>query len=143
MGGSLRAMQQGRPYAWLKPGVLLGSLAPLVLLIMRASNGTLGANPIAELLNTTGLLALILLVASLACTPLKRWFELTWPLRIRKLLGLLPLYAAQTCSYVALDKGGERAARRRLEAAVTLWLGRLDCWCAAITSTRAMMRLPA
>lgn len=98
-----------KPYAWLKVGVLAGSLLPLLFLVVRAGNGSLGANPIAELLNTTGLLALIFLIASLACTPLKLWLELTWPLRIRRLLGLLAFFYATVhlLVYVALDRFGE------------------------------------
>jgi sulfoxide reductase heme-binding subunit YedZ len=61
----------------------------LALLVLGFVRGTLGANPIEYALNQTGMLALILLVASLACTPLKVVSGWTWPIRLRKLLGLL------------------------------------------------------
>ena len=48
-----------------------GALVPLAVLALGAARGTLGANPVAEALNQLGLLALIFLIASLACTPLK------------------------------------------------------------------------
>ncbi|MCA9622957.1 MAG: sulfoxide reductase heme-binding subunit YedZ [Myxococcales bacterium] len=54
----------------------------------------LGANPIATALNQLGLLALLFLLASLACTPLKILFDLKWPLRLRKTLGLFAFWSA-------------------------------------------------
>ncbi|MFL5355781.1 sulfite oxidase heme-binding subunit YedZ [Archangium sp.] len=95
------------PYPWLKPAVLVGGLSPLALLVLGFFQGTLGANPIEHTLNQTGMLALILLVASLACTPLKAVAGWTWPMRLRKLLGLLGF--AYAClhflTYAVLDQG--------------------------------------
>ena len=94
-------------YAWLGPGVLLGSLIPLGLLIADALAGRLGADPVAIALNRLGLLALILLLASLCATPLRLLFKLTWPMRLRRQLGLSAFFYA--CShfllYVAVDQG--------------------------------------
>jgi len=100
-----------RPDAWLKPGLLLGGLVPLAALVVRAVRGTLGANPIADALNQLGLLALIFLVASLAPTPLKSLFGLTWPMRVRRMLGLFAFFYASlhVLTYVALDRAGELA----------------------------------
>ncbi|MEK8022733.1 MAG: sulfoxide reductase heme-binding subunit YedZ, partial [Candidatus Hydrogenedentota bacterium] len=67
------------PLTWLKPGVFVGSLTPLVVLSWRGLSGTLGANPISTALNQFGLVALIFLIASLACTPVKTWTGWTWP----------------------------------------------------------------
>jgi len=50
---------------WLKPGIFVGALTPLASIALRASQGALSANPIAEVINELGLTALILLVASL------------------------------------------------------------------------------
>ena len=95
------------PHPWLKPAVLVGGLFPAVLLALQFARGTLGANPIERVLNQTGLLALLLLVASLACTPLKVLSGWTWPLRLRKLLGLLGFaYASlHLLTYAVLDQG--------------------------------------
>lgn len=95
------------PYPWLKPAVLVGGLYPAVLLALQFARGALGANPIERVLNQTGLLALILLVASLACTPLKVVSGWTWPIRLRKLLGLLGFtYAVlHFLTYAVLDQG--------------------------------------
>jgi len=92
---------------WLKPGVLIGGLVPLALLCLRAARGTLGADPIALALNQLGLLALIFLMASLAATPLKLVFELTWPIRIRRMLGLFAFFYASLhfLLYALIDQG--------------------------------------
>lgn len=92
---------------WLKPGVLIGALVPLALLIYRAGRGTLGADPIAIAMNQLGLLALIFLLASLCATPLRFLLGLSWPIRIRRLLGLLAfLYATlHFLLYVLVDQG--------------------------------------
>ena len=95
------------PYPWLKPGVVIGALVPLALLIAAATRGRLGADPIAIALNRLGLLALILMLACLAATPLRLVFGLTWPLRIRRLLGLLAFFYASLhfLLYAWIDQG--------------------------------------
>jgi len=95
------------PLPWLKPAVLVGGLAPLGILLVRASTDALGANAVQNGLNQLGLLALLLLLASLVCTPLKRHLGWTWPLRIRKTLGVLAFAhaALHALTYVALDQG--------------------------------------
>ena len=95
------------PVPWLKPGIFVGALAPLAAILMRAPSGGLGANPIAEALNELGLMALVLLIASLACTPLRALFGWTWPIRVRRLLGLLAFaYATlHVAVYAGLDQG--------------------------------------
>lgn len=67
----------------------------------------LGANPIATALNQLGLLALVFLFASLACTPLQLVFGVNWPIRIRKTLGLLAFFTASAhfLVYFVLDQG--------------------------------------
>jgi sulfoxide reductase heme-binding subunit YedZ len=85
----------------------VGATAPVVSILLRARSGALGANPIAEALNELGLMALVLLIASLACTPLRTVFGWTWPIRARRLLGLLAFaYAAlHVAVYAGLDQG--------------------------------------
>jgi sulfoxide reductase heme-binding subunit YedZ len=86
--------------------VFVGALAPLATLATRAAAGTLGADPIAECLNQLGLAALIFLVASLACTPLKTITGWTWPIRIRRELGLFAFFYAllHVSAYSGLDQ---------------------------------------
>lgn len=95
------------PLPWLKPAVLAGGLAPLALLALQGAQGTLGPNVIEAVLNQTGLLTLVFLVGSLACTPLKLLFGWTWPIRIRKLVGLMAFsYAVlHFLTYAVADQG--------------------------------------
>jgi sulfoxide reductase heme-binding subunit YedZ len=94
------------PVPWLWPAVVTGSAVPLVAIVVGLFRGTLGANPVAEALNQLGLLALIFLVASLACSPLKVLTGWTWPIRLRKTLGLYGfLYASlHLMTYVGIDQ---------------------------------------
>ncbi|ADO74509.1 sulfite oxidase heme-binding subunit YedZ [Stigmatella aurantiaca] len=95
------------PFPWLKPAVLVGGLSPLALLLVQGLQGELGPNVIEVVLNQTGLLALVFLLVSLACTPLKLLFAWTWPLRLRKMLGLMAFaYAVlHFLTYAVVDQG--------------------------------------
>ncbi|WP_049760477.1 protein-methionine-sulfoxide reductase heme-binding subunit MsrQ [Deinococcus deserti] len=72
----------------------MGGLVPAAVLVLDAQMGALGANPIQRAILQTGLLALVLLILSLACTPLRTLTGWTWPARIRKALGLLTFFYA-------------------------------------------------
>jgi sulfoxide reductase heme-binding subunit YedZ len=76
-------------------------------LIADAVRGTLGADPVAIALNRLGMLALILLLGCLAATPLRLMFGVSWPLRIRRLLGLLAFFYASLhfLVYAWVDQG--------------------------------------
>ena len=102
-------MTRSVPLRWLKPAILTGGLVPLAALALRAWRGELGANPIAEVMNALGLMALVFLVASLACTPLRARFGWTWPIRVRRLLGLMAFtYATiHVATYAGLDQLGD------------------------------------
>jgi sulfoxide reductase heme-binding subunit YedZ len=95
------------PFPWLKPAVLVGSLVPVAALLIRGVRHELGADPIAQALNQLGLVALVFLVAALACTPLKTICGWTWPLRLRRMIGVLAFAYAllHVATYVALDQG--------------------------------------
>jgi methionine sulfoxide reductase heme-binding subunit len=107
MAAAALSVTTSRPYVWLKPGVLVGALLPLALLISDALRGRLGADPVAIALNKLGLLALSLLLACLAATPLRLLFGVAWPIRIRKLLGLLAFFYASLhfLVYAIVDQG--------------------------------------
>ncbi len=93
--------------AWLQPAVLVGSLLPLAVILFRGLTGRLGANPIATAMNQLGLLALIFLMVSLFCSPLKVLFGWKWPLKVRKTLGLLGFFTALAhfTVWLVLDQG--------------------------------------
>ncbi|HVY45089.1 MAG TPA: protein-methionine-sulfoxide reductase heme-binding subunit MsrQ [Minicystis sp.] len=96
-----------RPLSWLSPAVAFGGALPAVWILARGLSHGLGANPIAEALNELGLLALALLVLSLACTPLRTLTGSAWPIRVRRALGLLAFFYAlgHFLCYAVLDQG--------------------------------------
>jgi sulfoxide reductase heme-binding subunit YedZ len=100
------AVPRSAPHPWLKPAVFAGSLVPLAATLVSALRGELGANPIAEALNRLGLMALVFLIAALACTPLKLFFGWTWPIRLRRMLGLFGFFYAllHVTTYIGLDQ---------------------------------------
>ncbi|MHB1528733.1 MAG: protein-methionine-sulfoxide reductase heme-binding subunit MsrQ [Acidiferrobacteraceae bacterium] len=63
-----------------------------MLIAYRALTGTLGANPISDLTNRTGLWSLRLLLATLAVTPLRRLSGWVWLMPARRLLGLFAFF---------------------------------------------------
>jgi len=94
-------------FAYLAPAVVTGWLLSLGWLGYRFATHQLGANPIATAINQLGLLALVLLVASLCATPLKLTLGWTWPLRIRRTLGLLAFFTVllHFVLYLGPDQG--------------------------------------
>jgi sulfoxide reductase heme-binding subunit YedZ len=74
---------------------------------LQFARGALGADPIAALLNDLGYTAFVLLVATLACTPLQIVAKLKWPLLLRKLLGDFCFFYASLhlLTYVVFDQG--------------------------------------
>lgn len=75
-------------------------LAPLAMLGYRVWTDDLGANPISFVTNTLGDWTLRILLASLAMTPLRILFGLTWPITLRRLLGLFAF--AYVCLHFAV-----------------------------------------
>jgi len=130
----------------LKPLVFLGAASPLLWLAGRAVRGTLGPDPVAEILNRLGLYALVLLLCSLACTPLQLVLGWKWPLRVRRMLGLFAFFYASLhlTTYVAVDQGldiasiGKDIVKRRF---VTVGFA---AWCClfplAVTSTQGWVK---
>ena len=97
--------RRGEPLPWLKPGIFIGALVPLASILLRAVRSELDANPIAQVINQLGLASLIILIAGLACTPARWLFGWTWPVRIRRELGLFAFFYAMLhfLTYLALD----------------------------------------
>src|SRR5574337_913938 len=72
----------------LKTGVWIVCLQPLAFLVYWTATGNLTANPISFITNHLGQWTFRLLLASLAMTPLRILFGLSWPVTLRRLLGL-------------------------------------------------------
>ncbi len=98
-------------HAHLVPAFVTGWLLALGQLGYDLATGKLGANPIATALNQLGLLALVLLTATLSCTPLRLMLGWTWPLRVRRTLGLLAFFTAllHFALYLGADQGFDLA----------------------------------
>jgi sulfoxide reductase heme-binding subunit YedZ len=90
----------------LKLGVGAAAFVPAGVIAFQFLTARLGANPIATAMNQLGLWTLILLLATLACTPLKLVLGWNWPLQVRRLLGLCAF--AYVCMhflvYLVLDQ---------------------------------------
>jgi sulfoxide reductase heme-binding subunit YedZ len=94
-------------HAYIAPAIVTGWLFTLGLMAYRVATHRLSADPIATAINQLGLLALVLLVASLCATPLKLTLGWTWPLRVRRTLGLLAFCTAglHFLVYLGPDQG--------------------------------------
>jgi sulfoxide reductase heme-binding subunit YedZ len=99
-------------HAYLPPAIVTGWLLALAQLGYELATHRLGANPIATALNQLGLLALVLLVATVCATPLKLTLGWTWPLRVRRTLGLLAFFTAllHFTLYLGPDQGFDLVA---------------------------------
>ena len=89
----------------LKALVVLLGLVPALLLLRDTLNDQLGANPIQTLHFRLGDWALRFLLLGLALTPIKIITKQAWPLRYRRIMGLLAFFYASlhVLVYVALD----------------------------------------
>ncbi len=78
----------------LKSIVWILCLLPLAMLAYRAATGDLTANPISFLTNWLGQWTFRLLLVSLALTPLRVLFGISWQISLRRLLGLFAFFYA-------------------------------------------------
>jgi sulfoxide reductase heme-binding subunit YedZ len=90
---------------WLKTLTWIACLSPFALLVYQAVTNTLGPDPTATITLTTGYNALLMLVLSLAVTPLRLLSpRLSWLIKFRRLLGLFAFFYASLhlATYIAL-----------------------------------------
>lgn len=74
--------------------VLLNGAVPVTLLGYDALRGQLGANPVNFAIRTTGMLALVFLILTLAVTPLAKTTGPAWLTNVRRTLGLYAFFHA-------------------------------------------------
>ena len=143
-GGRLPGWIKGLPV--LKPAVFLLALSPFVYLVLSLLQGELGPNPIDSLTDTTGTLAIRMLLISLALTPLRWVLKNTWPVRLRRMLGLFAFFYAclHVLIYALLDQqldlgaiGEDLLERPYIMAGFVAFCLLVPL---ALTSTRAMVR---
>jgi sulfoxide reductase heme-binding subunit YedZ len=85
----------------------VGALLPLAWLLWKTWQGQFIVDPVKEITTSTGKTALILLILSLACTPLNTIFGFKQALRVRRPLGLYAvLYVGlHFLTFLGLDYG--------------------------------------
>lgn len=108
MPGATRTPTTRRDWVrWvLKPLVFILCTLPALAMAWDAIHGGLGANPIQALINRTGLWAVRLLLITLAITPLRHLIGQSWPVRLRRTLGLFAFFYAvlHLLVYLVLDQ---------------------------------------
>jgi sulfoxide reductase heme-binding subunit YedZ len=131
---------------WLKPLVFILCSIPAGQLAYQAWIGDLGVNPIESITRFTGSWALIILITSLAVTPLRRltgWNDL---IKFRRMLGLFAFFYAllHFSTYLVLDLffdfraiGKDILKRPYITAGFIAFMAMIPL---AITSTAAMIR---
>ncbi len=73
---------------WIRPAAWVGGLIPLILLVAGAFTGGLGADPIEYVTLRTGFATLLMLMCTLAVTPVRRLTGWNWLAPARRTLGL-------------------------------------------------------
>jgi sulfoxide reductase heme-binding subunit YedZ len=135
-----------RHLALIKAALLLLALAPLARLVGLTLSDQLGANPVEFITRSTGTWTLVLLLCTLAITPLRRLSGVGWLIRLRRMLGLTAfVYATlHALTWVWLDQWFDPASMLRdvvqrpfVTAGFAALLLLLPL---ALTSTDAMMR---
>lgn len=130
----------------MKPLVFLLAASPFLYLLQSLLSGSLGPNPIDALTDQTGTLAIRMLLVSLSLTPLRWLLKNTWPLKLRRMLGLFAFFYASlhVSIYLVLDQQLDVAAiwedlaeRPYIMAGTVAFLILIPL---ALTSTRGMVR---
>jgi sulfoxide reductase heme-binding subunit YedZ len=131
---------------WLRYAAHIGALLPLALLIWDYVQDRLTVNPIQDITFRTGKSALVLLVLSLACTPVNSLFGYRPALRLRRTLGLYAfMYVVlHFLTFVGLDYGFDlgliREAIFEKRYALVGFSAFLILVPLAVTSTKGWMR---
>lgn len=91
---------------WTKVVVFSLCLIPVGMLVLRAVQGNLTANPIEFITHTTGDWTLRFLVITLAITPLRKILRLAQLIRFRRMVGLFAFFYAclHFSTWIGLDK---------------------------------------
>jgi sulfoxide reductase heme-binding subunit YedZ len=89
-------MSSKRAVVALKVVLWLGALAPAAWLVSGIFRGRLGANPIETLTHVTGMTTLVLLLLTLAVTPVRRLTGWNPVIRLRRPMGLFAFFYAVT-----------------------------------------------
>jgi methionine sulfoxide reductase heme-binding subunit len=92
---------------WLKVVIFPLCLAPLALLMWKAAQAQLGANPIEGITHSTGDWTIRFILVTLAITPLRKLTGQPWLIRFRRMFGLFAFFygCLHFLTYIWLDQG--------------------------------------
>ncbi|WP_025915962.1 sulfite oxidase heme-binding subunit YedZ [Herminiimonas sp. CN] len=76
----------------IKAGVFLLALLPFLRLVLFTLTDRLGANPIEFITRNSGDWTLYLLCITLTVTPLRKWLQWPWLIKLRRMLGLFAFF---------------------------------------------------
>lgn len=97
---------QLRAARWIRPAAWVGGLVPLALIVAAGFTGGLGAEPIEEVTHRTGFATLLMLMLTLAISPVRRWTGWNWLAPARRTLGLCAfLYVCLHLVIYLVDQG--------------------------------------
>ncbi|WP_435165003.1 sulfite oxidase heme-binding subunit YedZ [Candidatus Pelagibacter bacterium nBUS_28] len=90
---------------FLKPGIFILSLIPFLIIISKIYFNQLGPEPVKEITHHTGEWTLIFICLTLAMSPLKRFTNLVFWIKFRRMLGLFVFFYAtiHLITYVVID----------------------------------------
>lgn len=90
----------------IKPAVWIGCLVPAAILSVRALRDDLTANPIEHVTLWTGYTALVLLMVTLAVTPIRRITGWNRVIQLRRIIGLFAFFyvVLHFLTYIVLDQ---------------------------------------
>ena len=90
---------------YFKPGVFVLSTIPFVLIVYKIFYNKLGPEPVKEITHFTGEWTLIFICLTLAMSPLKRFTNFNFWIKIRRRLGLFVFFYASLhlLTYVGID----------------------------------------
>jgi methionine sulfoxide reductase heme-binding subunit len=93
----------------IKASVFVLCLMPLALLVWRAANDKMGANPVEFVTRSTGWWVLFLLCVTLCVTPARKMLSMPWLLKLRRMLGLFAFFYVllHFTTYIWLDQSFE------------------------------------
>lgn len=130
---------------WVRPAAWVAGLIPLLLLVAGAFTGGLGADPIEYVTLRTGFATLLMLMVTLAVSPVRTWTGWNWLASTRRTFGLCAfLYVCLHLLTYLVDQGfslgyiwEDVAERPYVTAGFTAFLLLLPL---AVTSTKGSIR---
>ena len=90
---------------YFKPSIFIFSIIPFIIIVYRIFYNKLGPEPVKEITHFTGEWTLIFICLTLAMSPLKRFTNFNFWIKIRRMLGLFVFFYAtlHLFTYIGID----------------------------------------